>query len=226
MAKVKICGITREEDITYLNEAEVDYAGFVFYEKSKRYIPVSEAKRISEKLNPTIRKVAVTVTPEPELIREIEEAGFDILQVHGEAGHALREAAIPVWLAANLKEPDEVHRWRPLLRNEKVSGILFDAGDYGSGKTFGWEGQTDTATGNTWREAVTDFRKEAKAAQVTFILAGGLHAGNVADGMKLFVPDVVDVSSGVEEMETGRGKSRKKIEVFVQTVRSQNIGME
>lgn len=223
MAKVKICGITREEEIAYLNEACVDYAGFVFYKKSKRYISVSEAKRISVKLNTNIRKVAVTVAPEPELIREIEQAGFDILQVHGETGHALREAAIPVWLAANLKEPDDVRRWQPLIREEKVSGILFDAGDYGSGKTFGWEKQTDTAAQNAWREAVTEFREAAKAAHVTFVLAGGLDAGNVAEGIKIFAPDVVDVSSGVEETEADRTKkSREKIEAFVRAARPQN----
>ena len=142
MTKIKICGITGEDEIAALNETGVDYAGFVLYEKSKRYVTVQKARQLFEKLNKDIRKVAVAVAPESELIEEIGRAGFDLLQVHGvDAAEAERIAAqtkLPVWLAVNLRDPAEVRRWR---REEyhRIAGIVLDAGAYGSGKTFGWE---------------------------------------------------------------------------------------
>lgn len=222
---IKICGITREEEIGYLNEAGADYAGFVFYEKSKRYLPVAEAEKISRKLNPNIKKVAVTVKPDMELMREIGEAGFDILQIHGmnpsDFERFQMPAALPVWLAVNLTEPKEVRRWRDTMHMGE-SGILFDAGAYGSGRTFGWEEKED-ATGKVFREEVTKFRQEAAKAKLTFLLAGGLDAANVAEGIRIFAPDVVDVSSGVEETSDGvTRKSKEKIEAFVRAVRTQD----
>ena len=79
--KVKICGITTETEIGYLNESEADYAGFVFWEKSKRYITLQKAKKLNDKLINDIKAVAVMVSPEIEFIKEIENAGFDILQI-------------------------------------------------------------------------------------------------------------------------------------------------
>lgn len=242
MTAIKICGITREEEIEYLNESGVDYAGFVFYEKSRRYLPVAKAKQISGKLNQEIKRVAVTVDPGMELIREIGEAGFDILQVHGigqecierlaahetESGQVIR-TELPLWLAANLRRSEEVRRWRPLLKVKEArpNGILLDAGDYGSGKTFGWESRAAGGTPeHVWQRAVAEFRQEAKAAQVTFLLAGGLDAANVAAGIRIFAPDIVDVSSGVEKMSGGAvKKNREKIAAFVKAVRAADIGM-
>ena len=109
MTKIKICGITGEDEIAALNETGVDYAGFVLYEKSKRYVTVQKARQLFEKLNKGIRKVAVTVAPERALIEDIGRAGFDLLQVHGvDAAEAERIAAqtkLPVWLAVNLRDP-------------------------------------------------------------------------------------------------------------------------
>ena len=80
--KIKICGITKEREIDYLNQVKTDYAGFVIFEKSKRYVTVEQAKQLFEKLDRDIKKVAVTVSPSVSLAREIQEAGFDVLQVH------------------------------------------------------------------------------------------------------------------------------------------------
>ena len=94
----------------------MDYAGFVLYEKSKRYVTVQKARQLFEKLNKDIRKVAVAVAPESELIEEIGRAGFDLLQVHGvdatEAERIAAQTKLPVWLAVNLRDPAEVRRWR------------------------------------------------------------------------------------------------------------------
>ena len=157
MTKIKICGITGEDEIAALNETGVDYAGFVLYEKSKRYVTVQKARQLFEKLNKDIRKVAVTVAPERALIEDIGRAGFDLLQVHGvDAAEAERIAAqtkLPVWLAVNLRDPAEVRRWR---REEyhRIAGIVLDAGEYGSGKTFGWEQDGQDSGRNCWQRGV------------------------------------------------------------------------
>ena len=196
MTKIKICGITGEDEIAALNETGVDYAGFVLYEKSKRYVTVQKASQLFEKLHKDIRKAAVTVAPERELIEEIGRAGFDLLQVHGvDAAEAERIAAqtkLPVWLAVNLRDPA-----------------------YGSGKTFGWEqdGQDEMCC------AVRAFREKLLAEGLTFVLAGGLNAENVAEGIRIFAPDVADVSSGVEVLCDGkRMKNKIKIIEFKKAV--------
>lgn len=218
MTKIKICGITGEDEIAALNETGVDYAGFVLYEKSKRYVTVQKASQLFEKLHIDIRKTAVTVAPERELIEEIGRAGFDLLQVHGvDAAEAERIAAqtkLPVWLAVNLRDPAEVRRWR---REEyhRIAGIVIDAGTYGGGKTFGWEqsGQDEMCC------AVRAFREELLAEGRTFVLAGGLNAENVVEGIRIFSPDVADISSGVEVLCDGkRMKSKIKIIEFKKAV--------
>ena len=60
--EIKICGITAMEEARWLNEAGADYAGFVFYEKSKRNILIADAVEIKKCLDPSIRTVAVTVS--------------------------------------------------------------------------------------------------------------------------------------------------------------------
>ena len=65
--KIKICGITKEREIDYLNQVKTDYAGFVIFEKSKRYVTVEQAKQLFEKLDRDIKKVAVTVSPSAKM---------------------------------------------------------------------------------------------------------------------------------------------------------------
>ena len=94
--KIKICGITNEKEADYLNDNKVDFAGFVFYEKSKRNITIDKARLIMDRLNPNIKKVAVMVSPTLEEVIDKEDAGFDIIQIHGE----LKESNIIICLNA------------------------------------------------------------------------------------------------------------------------------
>lgn len=92
---------------------------------------------------------------------------------------------------------------------------MIDAGAYGSGKTFGWEqnGQDEMCC------AVRAFREKLLAEGRTFVLAGGLNAENVAEGIRIFTPDVADVSSGVETLCDGtRAKSIIRIKEFKKSV--------
>lgn len=103
--QIKICGITGKEEIRWLNEEDVSYAGFVLYEKSSRYVPIRKVSELFEELNENIKKVAVTVSPDVKLVEQIMDAGFDILQVHGSlTEEVLTAAEIPVWQAVNMTD--------------------------------------------------------------------------------------------------------------------------
>ncbi len=207
--KVKICGITRPAEAQYLNEAAADYAGFVFHPPSKRNVTLSQAKEIMEGLNPGIRRVAVLVSPDASQIKELQEAGFDLLQIHGSLSmETVKHAKIPLWYAVNIADPAvlaermEFFSSLPAVMREKITGIVVDGAEYGGGKTFDW-------ADSRWRDM------EILKGRI-LILAGGLNEENVQTGIRLFSPDVVDVSSGVEGEN---GKDEKKLNSFIRKVR-------
>ncbi len=201
--KIKICGITEQKEAEFLNEAKADYAGFVFYEKSRRNVTPAAAAKIAEGLSPGILKVAVTVSPEIGLAEEIEKLGFDILQVHGELRREVREmTGLPIWRAVNIADAESIEAF--FLEEEKpfIKGYVADGAGYGGGRPFDWAACSKKLRGLT--------------AGKQLILAGGLTAENVRLGIDYFKPDIVDVSSGVEE--NGK-KSKRKIETFIRKVR-------
>lgn len=204
--KIKICGIKREAEAEYLNEAGADYGGFVFYEKSRRNVSLQEAENIASRLRPGVKKVAVTVSPDENLAKAIFQAGFDILQVHGEMKPEIFKVGIPLWRAVNITDKTKLHE--TLLKEsawgDAIAGFVADGKGYGGGKPFDWEGLKNTV-GNL---------KASFGGML--ILAGGLNAENVLTGIRYFSPDVVDVSSGVEDE---KGKSREKILEFVNKVK-------
>lgn len=210
--KVKICGITTMEEAGFLNEVGADYAGFVFYEKSRRNLCLSEAKDIAKTLTGGILKAAVTVSPDLDFVREIEALGFDLLQVHGTLTQDVREhARIPIWRAVNITDEKKLEYFFEEERAagmEYISGYVADGAGYGGGKPFDWEGLSKSV-----RESLDAIRQNRG---IQLILAGGLTEENVAQGIHCFEPDIVDVSSGVEE--NGK-KSRIKIENFIRKVR-------
>ncbi len=201
--QIKICGITRECEAEYLSEAGVDYAGFVLYEKSKRYLEIPRAIEIFKKLKKDIIKVAVTVDPDEELLEEIEQAGFDVLQVHKNLRAEVQSrCTLPIWYAVNLHRQEELAECFH-CRGAEVAGYVIDAPEAGSGRTFDWHAWDETR----WRDGLSGKK---------FILAGGLTPANVAEGIRIFHPDVVDVSSGVEGVN---GKNREKIIQFAEAAR-------
>lgn len=210
--QVKICGLTKTEEAAYLNDVGADYAGFVFYPKSKRNVSFAQSEEIREQLNPQIQAVAVTVSPDVELVRRIIDSGFDIVQIHGELHkEVLKTASIPIWYAVNIiKEEELLQKAEAFMKmpqhlQKKIEAIVVDGASYGGGKTFDWK-QADV------KNAAAELLMHRK-----FVLAGGLNESNVQEGMKLFSPDVVDVSSGVEGEN---GKDKTKINNFARKVRN------
>ncbi len=211
--RIKICGITRQGETGILNRCNVDYAGFVFYEKSKRNVDIETVRSVGKALDPAIRKVAVMVSPGAEFVAGIQE-DFDILQIHKQLDEAVLEVAKrPVWLAINISNSDEVDeklRWLSMLPDEleqKIEAIVVDAPNFGSGTTFDWD------SGIEVRDAIKKLDK-------SFVLAGGLRPQNVSEGIKIFRPDIVDVSSGVEG---DSGKDDRLVEDFVNNVRTTEV---
>lgn len=202
--EIKICGLTKPEEAVLINEAKANYAGFVFYSQSKRNVSLAQAEKIRKELSPQIRAVAVTVSPTEELLEQITKAEFDILQVHGELrNEILEQSRIPIWRACNLEQPEDL---KHLEQHEKITGYVIDAKTAGSGKTFDWK-----SSKSLLKEAQDTYFQGKK-----FILAGGLNAENVAEGIKIFAPDIVDVSSGVESKNQ---KEQKLIRAFIGKVK-------
>ncbi|MBQ7432010.1 MAG: phosphoribosylanthranilate isomerase [Lachnospiraceae bacterium] len=198
--KIKICGLTSSLEAVYLNEQQIDFAGMVlFFPKSKRNITIAQAKEIMKALRPEIQKVAVVVSPDLQEVREIEAAGFDYIQIHGElTEELLSEIHLPILKAFNVTD---MSRYEQYHQCEKIAGYVFDACEPGSGKTFDWS-----------------LVQQIPGDEKLLLLAGGLHAGNVAEAIRYVHPDGVDVSSGVEK-SGGCGKDPKKIKAFVDMVR-------
>jgi phosphoribosylanthranilate isomerase len=199
--KIKICGLTSVAEAAYLNEVDADFAGMVlFFPKSKRNIDISRAKEIIAALKPSIRKVAVVVSPKPEQVQEIAAAGFDYIQIHGTLSEELlAQAELPVIRAFNVSNMQEMET---LKGHKQIAGFLFDAVTPGSGQVFDWS--------TVPKVAVKD---------QLLILAGGLKQDNVKAAIEAVHPDCVDVSSGVEN-DSGVGKSREKILAFAAAARA------
>lgn len=202
--KIKICGLTSPAEARYLNENHVDFAGMVlFFPKSKRNISIEQAMEIMAALDASIKRVAVVVSPSIEQVRQIEAAGFDYVQIHGEIPETETEAeaaiAIPILKAFNVSDMDSYEKYH---NDSRIAGYVFDAIEPGSGKTFDWK-------------LVDNIPRDEKL----LLLAGGLNPDNVRMAIEAVHPDGVDVSSGVEN-DNGAGKNPEKIHDFVSAIKS------
>lgn len=198
---IKVCGLTEVREAEYLNRLKIDFAGFVlFFPKSKRNISIEKAEEIMKHLDKNIKKTAVVVSPAKEQIIDICNLGFDYIQIHGKIEEeVLKIAQIPVLKAFNVDDMDE---FKMYSSNEKIAGYVFDAAQPGSGKSFDWD-------------ILSQIERDGKL----FVLAGGLNPDNVRKAVAAVNPDMVDVSSGVEN-DDGFGKDILKIEKFVKQIRN------
>lgn len=200
--KIKVCGLTSPAEARFLNENHVDFAGMVlFFPKSKRNISIKQAMEIMAALDTSIKRVAVVVSPSIEQIRQIEAAGFDYVQIHGEIPQTESAIAIPILKAFNVSDMNSYEKYH---NDSRIAGYVFDAIEPGSGKTFDWR-------------LVDNIPRDEKL----LLLAGGLNPDNVRMAIEAVHPDGVDVSSGVEN-DDGVGKNPEKIRAFSAAVKSHN----
>ena len=203
---VKYCGITKEEEIQHLQQLPIDYVGFVFYKKSKRYVEKEQARRLRAKLKPSIPSVGVFVEEEiPKILELLQEGIIQGVQLHGEEEEAyvlkLKQEMEKLgtkpflWQAFILKEEKDIER-----ANASHADLILLDGGKGEGK-----------------EAEAGLLQKI---QRPYILAGGLSPENVVEKIKAFSPYGLDVSSGIEEQgEEGSRKSPEKMQSFIRLVR-------
>lgn len=203
MTKIKVCGLSRMADIEIVNKYKPDYVGFVFA-KSKRQVSKERAKELIRKLNGDIKTVGVFVNSEIEVIKDTAEvAGLDVIQLHGDESEEytekLRECTdCEIWQAVRVLNSGDIKKIIS-CRADKILLDKYKGDSYGgSGEKFEWE----------------SFGKSDMPKNI--ILAGGLDGNNVIDGIKVFMPYAVDVSSGVE---TDGIKDENKIREFIEIVR-------
>ena len=203
MARIKICGLRREQDIEYVNRCKPDYVGFVFA-SSKRQVTVEQAGRLRSLLSPQMVPVGVFVNEEMEVVaRLLQEGIIEIAQLHGEESEEyIRELKAqtqnaPIIKAVRVAKREDVE----CRRNTLADYLLFDAfsqKEYGgTGETFDWS--------------------LLEGAQKPFFLAGGIRMEKVQEAVRVVQPYGVDVSSAVE---THGYKDEKKIWDMVNAVRA------
>ena len=180
---IKICGLTREEDVRALEGPGIDFAGFIFVPGTPRFLDPVRAAKLTGLVPRGVRRVGVFLDERPETVRRIADAcGLDLLQFHGsESPGYCEQFGLPYFKTVRVLGPIEIDR----LRAYRPEAFLLDtfttrqAG--GTGRTFDWS-----------------LAREAAEAGLKFILAGGLNPGNVAQAIGEARPWGVDVSSGVE----------------------------
>lgn len=199
MTKIKLCGLTRPEDMAAANTLEPDFVGFVFAPKSRRYVTAEQAKALRNNLLPSIQAVGVFVDEEPEQVAALLESGtIDLAQLHGreDEDYLARLRTLtgkPIIQAFQVKTPKDLER----AESSSADCILLDSGA-GTGSTFDWS--------------------LLKHLCRPYLLAGGLGPDNVAQAIQVLHPWGVDVSSGIE---TGGVKDFHKMAAFVAAVRKE-----
>ncbi len=203
--KIKICGITNQQDAKAAVEAGADALGFVFYAKSPRCIEPAVAQRIIAQLPPFVLSVGVFVNHDRDTIRKIfDECGLTFAQLHGDETPEFCELlGRPVLRALRLRDRGSLLALAEYKGRMGVRGFIVDAF---STQAYGGTGQT------------VDWALAREVAQATpILLAGGLTSDNVQEAIQHVQPYGVDVSSGVEKSPVR--KDHEKIRTFTGAVR-------
>lgn len=200
--RIKICGLTREEDVDAAVAAGADAIGFVFYPPSPRYVTPQRVAELARRIPPFVDIVGLFVNEAPDVVRAACEAlPINVLQFHGDEDAAYcRQFARPYLRAARVRPGLDLVEFASSFPDAR--GLLLDAfveGYGGGGHVFDW----------------TLIPPNLPSY---LVLSGGLTADNVGDAVQRVRPVAVDVSSGVE-MSKGI-KDHAKITAFVAAVRA------
>lgn len=201
--RVKICGLTRLEDVLVAVEAGADAIGLVFYPPSPRYVDLDKAAELARAVPPFVTIVGLFVNADPALVREtLAVVPIHLLQFHGDEDEAYcRQFDRPYMKAARVRPGMDLVQYAAAFPSAQA--ILLDAfvdGFGGGGKVFDWS-LIPPALGKP------------------LVLSGGLDAANVGEAIVRVRPAAVDVSSGVE---AAKGiKDAEKIRAFCAAVHSQ-----
>ena len=199
--RIKICGLTRAQDVRAAVRSGADAIGFVFYPPSPRAIDVDRAAELAAMLPPFVTAVGLFVNPAPaEVEAVLARVPLQLLQFHGDEGEAdCARYGLPWIKAARMRSGVDLLEFA--LSHPRARGILVDAfvaGYGGGGETFDWS-------------------LIPQGFERPLVLSGGLDADNVGEAIRRVRPWAVDVSSGVE---SAKGiKDAAKIAAFIAGVR-------
>ena len=196
--RIKMCGMTRANDIAHAVSLGVDAIGLIFYEESSRFVSIEQARLLClQDLPAFLNVVAVFVNAETQFIERVtRELPIQLLQFHGNETPEFCEQfgkpyikAVPATSAAALSEVAKQH--------QHAAAILLDtptAHHGGTGQTFDW-------------------RIIPRQLPKPYILAGGLNVTNVTSALASCSAYAVDVCSGVEA--SAGIKDHEKMDSFV-----------
>lgn len=199
MTKIKLCGLSRPQDIQAANELRADYIGFVFAPGSRRYVSPRQALTLKSLLSPQIHAVGVFVYEEIEKVARLLNSGvIDMAQLHGgeDEDYIRRLRGLtgkPIIQAFRITSDRDVLRAESSIADH----VLLDSGA-GTGTTFDWA-------------LIRQIKRP-------YFLAGGLDIHNVKNAVDQLEPYAADVSSGIE---TGGVKDPAKMAAFVAAVRKE-----
>jgi phosphoribosylanthranilate isomerase len=203
--RVKICGITREQDLASAARHGADAIGLVFYPPSPRCLKLPQAQKLASLAPPFVSVVTLFVDPDAELVRSvIDSVRPNLLQFHGdETPEFCASFGLPYVKAARMK---------PGL------DLLQYARDYGSARGLLLDAHVEAYGGVG---AGFDWSLIPPSVPLPIILSGGLNPDNVADAVRRVKPWAVDVSTGVE---SAKGiKDDAKIAAFCKGVKHADL---
>lgn len=196
MTKIKICGLSRPQDICAVNAAAIDYIGFIFA-PSKRRITLEQAAALKAELTAGITAVGVFVNAEPGFIMQaVAQDIIAAIQLHGEESEAYitdlrRLTKLPIIKAFAVESSSDITE----ANASSADYILLDYKQAGSGQSFDWQ--------------------LLEHIQRPYFLAGGLNIDNIPAALS-HQPFALDISSGVE---TDGYKDMNKIAQIVRRIR-------
>lgn len=202
MTRIKICGITRAEDLRAAVEYGADALGLVFYEASPRNVTIPHAAHLAQSTPPFVNLVGLFVNPSvAEVQAVLRHVPLATLQFHGEETPEF---------CAQFNKP-----YLKAIRVKAGVDLLQCASDFSSAQGLLLDAHVEGIQGGTG--ATFDWTLIPKHMPMPIILSGGLDAKNVAEAIKLVKPYAVDVSSGVE---ASKGiKDAAKIVAFINEVK-------
>ena len=209
MIEIKLCGLKEPSHIEAAFNLGIKYLGFVFFEKSPRFLRNDSAKSLISLTPPGIIKVGLVVNPSDECLNSISGLNLDMIQLHGsESIDRVKEIKskfnFSLIKAIGIKEKkdlDLVERY-----SEVADHLLIDAKP---------SSNTSLPGGNGIKFDWTILEK--KSWSFPWFLAGGLNANNITEALRMTKAKKVDLSSGVED-SNGR-KSINKITSFVKKIK-------
>ncbi len=201
--RIKICGITSPGDAQAAVAHGADAIGLVFYGKSRRAVTVEQAQHIVAVVPPFVSVVALFVDElADEITRVLDNVQIDLVQFHGDEVPAFCRQFRRPWIKA-LRVRPETNLEEACHTYRDARGILLDS----------WREGVPGGTGK-----VFDWRLASRMLPLPVVLAGGLHADNVASAIAGVRPCAVDVSGGVEQ--SPGIKNAEKIRRFIAAVRA------